>query len=118
LRENGEILASMTAKHLKTVGDVHEVPVIAIKFFGDLSYSQKKISVVSSDLDGVVYLTYYSSAIIGYQTVKQCFMKKRVGPTFSIAPFILNTLHRQFINSSGEHQSDESPYQLEEQYAA
>lgn len=94
MKENGEILATMAVKHLKTVGDVHEAPVIAVKFFGDLSYTQKKISVVSSDLEGVVYLTYYSSALLGYQTVKQCFMKKRVGPTFSIAPFILNTQYK------------------------
>ena len=33
----------ITSKHLKTVSDVHDAPVIAIKFFGDLSYTQKKI---------------------------------------------------------------------------
>jgi hypothetical protein len=66
LLERGEILPTAAAKHLKTMSDLHLAPVIAVKFFGDLSYSQKKISIVSCDLDGVVYLTYYQAAMIGY----------------------------------------------------
>lgn len=47
--------------------DVHDSPVVSIKFFGELSYeSQKKIQVVSCDLDGVVYLTYYRDGMLGY----------------------------------------------------
>lgn len=81
--------------------DVHESPIVSIKFFGDLSFNQKKISVVSCDLDGVVYLTYYSEGILSYQCVKQCFMKKRVGPTFSIAPLLLQTKKLQVYSSTG-----------------
>lgn len=43
---------------------------------------------MSSDLDGIVYLSYFAEGILTYQCVKQCFMKRRIGPTFSIAPFL------------------------------
>ena len=65
--------------------------MISIKFCGDLSYTQKRISAVSCDLEGIVYLTYFSEGLLSYQCVKQCFMKRRVGPTFSIAPFLMNS---------------------------
>ena len=81
----------MNSKHLKTVTDIHDCPVVSIKFFGDLSFTQKRICVVSCDLEGVVYLSYFTDGIISYQCVKQCFMRKRVGPTFSIAPFLINS---------------------------
>ena len=77
-------------KHYKTVTDIHASSVVALKFYGDLSPSSKKISVVSSDLDGIVYLTHFTPTIISYSCNKQCFMKKRIGPTFSIAPFSLS----------------------------
>ena len=89
VREGEEVSGLVTSKHLKSVTDIHEGPVVSIKFFGDLSFNQKKISIVSCDLEGIVYLSYFSEALIGYQCVKQCFMRKRVGPTFTIAPFIL-----------------------------
>jgi len=73
------------------VTDCHEAPIISIKFCGDLSYTQKRISAVSCDLEGIVYLTYFSEGMLSYQCVKQCFMKRRVGPTFSIAPFLMNS---------------------------
>ena len=38
LRADGEIVGQIVTKHLKTVTDVHEAPVVAIKFFGDHSY--------------------------------------------------------------------------------
>ena len=56
----------LSSKHLKTVSDVHQAPVISIKFFGDVSFTQKKISVVSSDLEGIVYLSYYQEGILSY----------------------------------------------------
>jgi hypothetical protein len=90
------------------VTDIHEHPVISIKFFGDLSYTQKKISVVSCDLDGVIYLSYYKEGLIGYQCVKQCFMKKRLGPTFSIAPFLVVTeVNPDEIEAIVPHQMEE-----------
>ena len=78
----------ITSKHLKTITDIHEFPVISVKFFGDVSYTQKRIQVVSSDLDGIVYLSYFQEGILSYQCVKQCFMKRRIGPTFTIAPLL------------------------------
>ncbi len=29
----------ITSKHLKTINDIHEFPVISFKFFGDVSYT-------------------------------------------------------------------------------
>lgn len=67
LRADHEPAGQILAKHLKTMTDVHDSPVVSIKFFGELSYeSQKKIQVVSCDLDGVVYLTYYRDGMLGY----------------------------------------------------
>jgi hypothetical protein len=59
LRKYQEPVGLITSKHLKTINDIHEHPVISIKFFGDCSYTQKRIQVVSSDLDGIVYLSYF-----------------------------------------------------------
>ena len=60
----------ITSKHLKTITDIHEFPVVSVKFFADVSYNQKRISVVSGDLDGIVYLSYFQEGILSYQCVK------------------------------------------------
>jgi hypothetical protein len=56
----------ITSKHLKTISDIHEFPVISVKFFGDVAYNQKRISVVSGDLDGIVYLSYFQEGILSH----------------------------------------------------
>ncbi len=101
----------ISSKHLKTVSDLHEAPVISIKFCGDLSYTQKRISAVSSDLEGIVYLTYFSEGMLNYQVVKQCFMKRRVGPTFSIAPFLMNSSQVRDYVEDNEAPAPVAPYQ-------
>jgi hypothetical protein len=39
LRAHKEPVGLITSKHLKTINDIHEHPVISIKFFGDASFT-------------------------------------------------------------------------------
>ena len=55
---------------------------------GELGPGVQSITTVSCDLDGVVYVCMFKEGMMGYQCNKQCFMKKRAGPAFSIAPLI------------------------------
>ena len=58
-------MGSITTKHMKTVSDIHSCSVISIKFFGEVGPTSKKISVVSCDLEGVVYLSHFRESMIG-----------------------------------------------------
>ena len=55
---------------------------------GELGPGVQTLTTVSCDLDGVVYICLFKEGMMGYQCNKQCFMRKRVGPTFSIAPLL------------------------------
>ncbi len=39
LKKYQEPVGIITSKHLKSITDIHEHPVVAIKFFGDLSFT-------------------------------------------------------------------------------
>jgi WD40 repeat protein len=58
LHQNQEY-GSISGKHHKTIADVHQTSVIAVKFFGEIGDQVPLLSAASCDLDGVVYLLYF-----------------------------------------------------------
>lgn len=89
LRAYSEVAANqVSSKHLKTITDIHAQSVVSVKFVGELGPGISSLTAVSCDLDGVVYICLFQEGIVNYQCKKQCFMKKKVGPTFSIAPLL------------------------------
>jgi len=89
LRSYQEVNAGqVSAKLHKIIADIHAQSVVAVKFMGELGPGVQSLTTVSCDLDGVVYVCVFKEGLMGYQCSKQCFMKKRAGPSFSIAPLL------------------------------
>jgi hypothetical protein len=79
----------VTFKHHKTIGDIHHSSVISIKFFGEMGSEATTISIVSCDIDGIVYICHFNEGILSFNVNKQCLTKKKIGAAFSISPLLL-----------------------------
>ena len=79
------MFGNVSFKHKKTVDDIHATTVVSIKFVGDF---RDEVSVISSDLRGVVYLSTFATGVLFCSVNKKCLWTKRLGAAYSLAPLI------------------------------
>ena len=79
------MFGNVSFKHRKTIDDIHSTTVVSIKFVGDF---RNEISVISSDLRGVVYLSTFDNGVFFCSVDKKCLWTKRLGAAYSLAPLI------------------------------
>ncbi len=82
----------LTGKHCKTVNDTHRVPIVQVRFCGNLT---KEITVISCDVYGVVYISTFEYNFLSYHQRKTCFINKAIGACYTIAPLILPTVKQK-----------------------
>lgn len=63
------LFGNVTAKHRKTVDDIHQQTVVSVKFVGDFSNS-KDFHVLTSDLQGIVYFLTFSDGALVFSVFK------------------------------------------------
>jgi hypothetical protein len=80
-----DIFGNVSFKHKKTVDDIHATTVVSIKFVGDF---RNELSVISSDLRGVVYMSTFDCGRLFCSVNKKCLWTKRLGAAYSLAPLI------------------------------
>ena len=80
-----DLFGNVSFKHKKTIDDIHATTVVSIKFVGDF---RNEISVISSDLRGVVYLSTFDCGVLFCSVNKKCLWTKRLGAAYSLAPLI------------------------------
>lgn len=78
---------TVSVKHIKTVVDIHEGPVVQVQFYGVFRGNNRVIQVVSCDMAGCVYLLKFVDDVLGYSCIKKCFYRQRLGgPAYAIKP--------------------------------
>jgi len=95
------LFGNVTAKHRKTIDDIHQQTVVSVKFVGDLSNS-KDFHVLTSDLQGVVYFLTFSDGVLVFSVFKQCIMRQRLGASYSLAPLLnkgLSLSNQAYMNA-------------------
>ena len=80
-----DLFGNVSFKHKKTIDDIHDTTVVAIKFIGDF---RNEVTVLSSDLKGVVYLSAFDCGRFFCTVNKKCLWTQRLGAAYSIAPLI------------------------------
>lgn len=63
------LFGNVTAKHRKTIDDIHQQTVVSVKFVGDFSNS-KDFHVLTSDLQGIVYFLTFSDGALVFSVFK------------------------------------------------
>ena len=64
--ERKTLMNVVSFRHLKTVSDTHMGQIIQVKFYGDFKQQARSVSVVSCDINGIVYLSRYTENVLGY----------------------------------------------------
>ena len=81
------LFGNVQAKHCKTIDDISKSTIVTIKFVGEFN-SIKDINVLTSDLQGAVFLSTFSDGIFTFSCNKVCIMRNRLGPSYSLAPLL------------------------------
>ena len=109
------LFGNVQAKHCKTIDDISKTTIVSIKFVGEFS-TVKEINVLTSDLQGVVYLCTFSDGLITFGCNKTCIMRQRIGPSYSLAPLLdfgISESNQAYLNAI--RKVDQSAYKSMQQ---
>ena len=107
---NQGLIGNVSVRHIRTITGIHEGQVVQAKFYGVFRKDTRVVQIVTSDIQGTVYLLKLTDDVLGYSCNKKCFYKKRMGgPSYIICPLFYDYESR--VDTSGAFTSlDGNPY--------
>ena len=86
-RLQDNLFGNVSAKHYKTIDDIHKQSVVSIKFVGDFN-DRKDFSFIASDLTGMVHVFNCSDGTLRFACKVYAIFRTRLGPSYSLAPLL------------------------------